>query len=60
MFELANVEIDQAHRERELATELRDRRLLKTSQATDVPATGRPASIAVTRRTAPRVSTADR
>jgi hypothetical protein len=60
MFELAAIEIHQAYRERELAAELRDRRLLKSAQATDVAATRERAERAVLRRTAPRISTADR
>ncbi len=60
MFELAAFEINQAHRERELAAELRDRRLLKTSQRADGADKRQPASFRVAGRTTPRVSTADR
>ena len=60
MFELAAFEINQAHRERELAAELRDRRLLKTSQRANGADTRQPASSRVAARTTPSVSTADR
>ena len=60
MFELAAFEINQAHRERELAAELRDRRLLKTSQRTNSADSRQPASSRVAGRMTPRVSIADR
>ena len=60
MFELAAFEINQAHRERELSAELRDRRLLKVLQEANGADTRQPASSRVARRTTPRVSTADR
>lgn len=60
MFALAAFEINQAHRERELAAELRDRRLLKVLQEANGADTRQPASSRVVPRTAPRVSTAER
>ena len=60
MFELAAFEINHAYRERELAAELRHRHLLKVLQETNGADTRQPASSRVARRTAPRVSIADR
>jgi hypothetical protein len=59
MFELTTFEIHQAYRERELAADLRDRRLLKASQEPRAAATTR-APASVSRRTVTRVSVADR
>ncbi len=60
MFELAAFEINQANRERELVAELRDRRLLKTSHYANGADTRQSARLTIPRRTASRVSTADR
>jgi hypothetical protein len=59
MFELTTFEIHQAYRERELAAELRDRRLLKISHEPRVAATTR-APASVSHQPATRVSVADR
>jgi len=60
MFELMSAEINQAHRERDLAAKLDQRRLLRAAAETTRTESKRPAATPIPRRAPARLTTTDR